>query len=136
MLGAFRHYEAASRLAGHFSFCGALALTVAFQRWQYALRDDQTAWWASNGRDLINSCCWAALFLSLYLVGFPGPSALLLAATLLLVLNLLEGAILAWPKAPFPTALSLLVALSLGVPIILAPRDVHRFLNTLAEALR
>lgn len=47
-------------------------------------REEHRAWWASNGRDVLNGVGFAAFAGALHLYGYPGPAALLAggAATL------------------------------------------------------
>lgn len=111
----------------------ALALAVALQRWQVGLRRAETArWWVSNGRDLLNLLALGILAGALLLLGFPGPAALLLGATILLPLILLATA--AVRRERLSALLPALAAL-LGVPVAVAPDRVHVFVASLATRL-
>ena len=135
-LGLYRELSAVSRLAGSAALLGSLALTVALQRLQLELkRADTRRWWASNGRDLINLLAFGALGGSLLVVGFPAPAALLLGATMLLVLQLFEALLLNWPRLPAPTALSLGVAFALACPVLLSPNRVFGWVSRATEFL-
>ncbi|MGI5860794.1 MAG: hypothetical protein ACOX6T_01925 [Myxococcales bacterium] len=114
----------------------ALALTVALQRLQVVLvRAESSVWWASNGRDLINAFSLGALGTTLWLMGFPGPAALFLAATILLVLNLFETVLLRRLAPVWNAGLSLLAVVVLISPLLVAPDRVNAWLNVLATQL-
>ena len=76
--GPWREVAVAAALA-------AAALLVLLQEAGERLRrEEHRAWWASNGRDVLNVVGFAAFAGALYLHGYPGPAALLAggAATL------------------------------------------------------
>lgn len=125
-----------SRHAASAAFVAALALTVALQRLQVALvRAEPSVWWASNGRDLINAFSLGALGVTLWFMGFPGPSALFLAATVLLALNLFETVLLRGLKPALNASLSLLAILLMLSPLLASPERVNLWLNSLAAQL-
>lgn len=114
----------------------ALALTVALHRLQVALvRAESSVWWASNGRDLVNAFSLGALAATLWFRGFPGPSALFLAATLLLLLNLFETVLLRGLAPRLNAGLTLLAVFLLVSPLLAAPDRVNALLNGLAAQL-
>jgi hypothetical protein len=76
--GPWREVAVAAALA-------AAALLVLLQEAGERLRrEEHRAWWASNGRDVLNAVGFAAFAGALHLYGYPGPAALLAggAATL------------------------------------------------------
>jgi hypothetical protein len=122
------------QLAGDALLMGALALTVFLQRVQLELRREEAAkWWASNGRDLVNLLSLGAIYAGMRVLGLPSPSALILAATLLLGLHLFETFLLRRPRTPAPTALSLGFALLAALPVLLWPLAVHEALRAAAS---
>ncbi len=134
-LGLLRGVSASERWLGAALLAAALALTVFLQRIQLELRREEAAkWWVSNGRDLVNVLSLAALYGSVWMLGFSGPCALLLAATLLLLLNLLEAFLLQRPSLP-AQALSLGLALALCAPLVAMPERVSWALNEIASQL-
>jgi len=57
---------------------GAAALLVLLQEAGERLRrEEHRAWWASNGRDVLNGVGFGAIAGALHLFGYPGPAALL-----------------------------------------------------------
>jgi len=64
----------------------ASALLVLLQELGQRLRrEEHRAWWAGNGRDVLNLAGFASIALSLRLYGFPGPAALLLGGVFTLL---------------------------------------------------
>jgi hypothetical protein len=132
-LGSF---EALSRALGSAGLIVALALTVLLQRLQAKLvLAEGRVWWASNGRDLINALSLGAIAFTLFAIGFPGPSALLIGATVLLVLNLFESVLLKKLSPTRNAAGSLVITLVLLSPVLAAPEQVNALLNALAARL-
>ena len=129
-------FGAISRQAGSAALIAALALTVALQRLQAALvRAESSVWWASNGRDLINAFSLAVVGTTLWLMGFPGPAALFLSATILLVLNLFETVLFRGMAPGWNAGLSLLAIVVLIGPVLVVPDRVNAWLNLLAAQL-
>lgn len=98
-------------------------------------REEHRAWWAENGRDLLNGAGCAAIAGSLWLLGFTAPVALLLGATL--TLALFGGYVffttqtsLARPRL-WASGLGLLMALT----ILIWPEEVLSAAESLMEAL-
>src|SRR4051812_33772999 len=103
-------------------FLGVLLLTAVLERLQSRLKEDEgAAWWASNGRDILNAFALAACALGLRLLGFRGPLALCLAATLTLTLSLFQSSIV---KRRLPVVASLAAAVLVGLPVALRPESV------------
>ncbi|MGC4115905.1 MAG: hypothetical protein QM765_15205 [Myxococcales bacterium] len=98
---------------------GSLGLAVVLQRWQVGLRRlERYRWWASNGRDVLNLAALCLLAESLRAMGFGGPEALLVAATVLLPLVLLSS--LAAGRRGLTAWLSA-AATAVGVPVAAVP---------------
>ena len=135
-LGVFRISPGGSRLAGQLALVGSLALTVWLQQLELRLRREESAlWWASNGRDFINGISLAAIILSLWLNGLPGPSALLGGSTLLLATILFERVLLRRPRFGHPVLFALFFALALAAPFLVDAAAVHGALTQAALRL-
>ncbi len=136
-LGVFRSFPGGTRVAGQLALVGSLALTVWLQQFELRLRrEDAALWWASNGRDFINGVSLAAIVLSLWLNGLPGPSALLGGSTLLLAIILFERVLLRRPRFGHPVLCALLFALVLATPFLVDAAAVHSALTRAALHLR
>lgn len=122
-LGGYRPLEPLARLLGSGVFLGMLALAALLERLQFQLRyTESSTWWASNGRDVVNAFALAAMALGLRVIGFTGPIALCIAATLVLLLSALQSAV---EKHRHAFLWSLAAALLLGAPVMVAPELVH-----------
>jgi len=122
-LCGYRELEPLQRIVGSLVFVGTLAITGVLERLQFQLRETETTtWWASNGRDVVNLFALATMAIGLKVIGFTGPIALCIAATLVLLLSALQTAL---EKHPHIWRWSLGVALALGAPVLVAPRAVH-----------
>jgi len=113
----------------------AMALLVWFQEiGQRLKREERRAWWAGHGRDLLNAAGLAALALSLWAGGFPGPLALLAGAVETLAVfglyTLTSVAGLRHPRG-YAIAAGLLVCL----PALAWPGEVSRLLAHLTARL-
>lgn len=132
-LGGYRELPGAYRLAGDALFFVALALTGFLERLQLELKAAEKGhWWASNGRDVLNAGAFGTMALGLRVVGFTGPIALVIAASLLLVLTAIESA-LAEKRHSGP--LVLLAACALGAPVLFIPRAVQELFRAALEWL-
>lgn len=121
-LGTFGEFGAATHWLGRLAFVLALGLTGYLERTQFRLRFlESRTWWASNGRDVLNAVAFAALFSTALLIGFSGPIALLLAGTVVVLMNMLQSALGLRRGA---TLTSILFSLGLGMPVVIAPRWV------------
>lgn len=135
-LGLYRSAPAGARLAGQLALVGSLAITVWLQQLELRLRrEDAALWWASSGRDVINGVSLAAIVLSLWLNGLPGPSALIGGATLLLAVILFERALLRSRGVQCPLGLALLFAVAVATPFLLDAQGVHAALTGAARYL-
>jgi hypothetical protein len=76
-----------ARAAGAGLFLAAVALFVVFQEIGLALRrEEQRAWWAGTGRDLLNAIGIAAVAGTLRVFGYPLAAAIFCGGTLTLLL--------------------------------------------------
>ncbi len=132
-LGGYRELAPLARLIGNAVLVGMLILTALLERFQLQLKATESAkWWASNGRDVVNTFAVASMALGLKVIGFTGPMAFLVACTLVLLMSALQPPLSRRSQA---TLLSIALALVLGLPVILAPRMVHAFFRWTLELL-
>jgi hypothetical protein len=76
-----------ARAVGAGLFLAAVALFVMFQEVGLALRrEEQRAWWAGSGRDVLNAIGVAAVAATLRVFGYPLAAAIFCAGTLTLLL--------------------------------------------------
>jgi hypothetical protein len=76
-----------ARAIGAGLFLAAVALFVMFQEVGLALRrEEQRAWWAGSGRDLLNAIGVAAVAAALRVFGYPLAAAIFCGGTLTLLL--------------------------------------------------
>jgi len=103
------------------------------ERVQYRLRADESrAWWASNGRDVLNAVALGSVSSGLWVYGFRGPLLVCVAGTLVLLLSMFQMRLEDRPRS---TLWSVVVALILGAPTLLAPAAVARLFERLVPAL-
>ena len=99
-----------------------LGVVGLLERLQYQLRESEASrWWASNGRDVVNLFALATMTFGLFAMGFAGPLAFGLAATFVIVLAFLQGAL---EKRKNAVLYSVIAALVLGAPVLFAPGRV------------
>lgn len=132
-LGGYRELLPAARGVGSAVFVGMLALTALLERLQFQLRaTESSVWWASNGRDVVNAFALGTMALGLRVIGFTGPIALAIAATVVVLLSAMQAE---FEKHRWAGALSVVTALVLGAPVIALPRAVHELFVTLIVSL-
>jgi hypothetical protein len=103
------------------------------ERVQYRLRADESrAWWASNGRDVLNAVALGSVSSGLWVYGFRGPLVVCVAGTLVLLLSMSQMRLEDRPRS---TLWSVMIALALGLPILLVPAGVARLFERLVPAL-
>ena len=119
--------------AGGQSAGAAAANPAERQRVQYRLRADEgRAWWASNGRDVLNAIALGAVSSGLWVYGFRGPLVVCVAGTLVLLLSMAQMRL---ESRPGSTWWSVGVALALGAPVLVAPAAVARFFQRVVLVL-
>jgi hypothetical protein len=133
-LGGYRELLPSRRLLGTAVFVLALCVTALLERVQFQLRATEAkAWWASNGRDLINAGALGAMAIGLKVFGFTGPMALAIAATFVICLSVLQSSLAKYPRVSY--GLSVVVSLAMGLPVIVAPREVEQVFRGALELL-
>ncbi len=128
--------SAGARTLAVVSYVAAVALLVLLQEVGLRLRREESrAWWAGNGRDLLNAVGFAAVAAALRAYGFPLPAAIVAAATLTLVL--FGTSIFMETRAPVahPRAWALAAGLLIAIPVLLVPATVVEALGRAAAAL-
>jgi hypothetical protein len=114
----------------------ATALLVLLQEVGERLRrEEQRAWWASNGRDVLNALGFAAIAGALRLYGYPGPAALLAGGAF--TLGAYGAFVLAADVARLahPRATAIAAGWALAGLLLAFPEPVLRALGLLAARL-
>ena len=115
------------------TFLVSAGVAGLLERVQYRLRADEgRAWWASNGRDVLNAVALGSVGSGLWVYGFRGPLVVGVAGTLVLLLSMSQTRLESRPRS---TLWSVLVALGLALPVLVAPAAVARFFERLVVAL-
>ena len=115
------------------AFLASVGVAGLLERVQYRLRADEgRAWWASNGRDVLNAVALGAVSSGLWVYGFRGPLVVCVAGTLVLLLSMVQMRL---ESRPGSTGWSVGVALALGAPVLVAPGAVARFFQCVVLAL-
>lgn len=124
------------RQAAALALLAAVAAAVRLEEVGDRLRrEEHRAWWASNGRDVINALALLAIGGSLVLMGFPGPASLVLGGVLTMALTgvcVIEGRL---PERARPRLVALGLGLLLALPLLLFPAEVALGLGALADRL-
>jgi hypothetical protein len=124
------------RLVAALALLAAVASSVRLEELGDRLRrEEHRAWWASNGRDVINGLALLALSGALMLMGFPGPAALVAGGVLTLALTgvcVVEGRL---PAGAHPRLVALGLGFLLALPVLLYPAEVVGGLGALAARL-
>jgi len=132
-VGSFRTLDPSVQWAGRGAFLAALCATGVLERVQFGLRFlEARTWWASNGRDVLNASGFAALTGSAWLIGFSLPIALVLGATVLILVNALQSAL---RRRKGATWTSVALAVALGFPALVAPAQVDRVIRAALRIL-
>ena len=115
------------------AFLASVGVAGLLERVQYRLRADEgRAWWASNGRDVVNAVALGAVSSGVWIHGFRGPLVVCVAGTLVLLLSMAQMRL---ESRPGSTWWSVGVALALGAPILIAPGAVARVFQRVVLAL-
>jgi hypothetical protein len=132
-LGGYQELVSTRGWLGNGAFLLALVLTALLERLQFQLRSAEAkAWWASNGRDVLNAFAFGVMALGLHGLGFTGPLALGLAATLVLVLSAVQTSL---AQHRLSTVLSVATAFLLGLPVLIFPGRVHGLFRGVLQSL-
>jgi hypothetical protein len=115
------------------TFLASVGVAGLLERVQYRLRADEgRAWWASNGRDVLNAVALGTVSSGLWIYGFRGPLVVCVAGTLVLLLSICQMRL---ESRPGSTWWSVGVALALGLPVLIAPGAVARLFEWVVLAL-
>ncbi|HVP59683.1 MAG TPA: hypothetical protein VMT11_03970 [Myxococcaceae bacterium] len=115
------------------TFLASVGVAGLLERVQYRLRADEgRAWWASNGRDVVNAVALGAVSSGLWVYGFRGPLVVCVAGTIVLLLSMSQMRLESRPRS---TLWSVMVALALGMPVLVAPGTVARVFERVVVAL-
>jgi hypothetical protein len=125
-----------TRVGAAAAYLVAVALLVVLQELGVRLRrEEQRAWWAGNGRDVLNAVGFAAVTAALRGYGFPLPAALVSGASLTLALFgttvFLEGR----DHIVRQRSWALAAGLALAVPVLLFAGPLLAALGRLAARL-
>ena len=124
------------RLAAAAALVAAVASTVRLEELGDRLRrEEHRAWWASNGRDVINGVALLVIGSALVLLGFPGPAALVSGGLLVLALTGVTVLETRLPERARPRLVALAMGLLLALPFLLFPAQVAGALGALAARL-
>ncbi len=119
---------------GDLVFVAALGLFVALQPVASRLRaEERRAWWASNGRDVVNAVAAVSLSSSIWLLGIALPLAIFLGCTLTLTLSVISNFL--DEKMERSWRLVLLLAALIGSPFVFAPDTLALGANHLLTAV-
>jgi hypothetical protein len=128
--------SAVSRGAAVAAYLAAIALFEMLQEVALRLqREEQRAWWAGSGRDLVNLAGFAALGGALRLFGFPAPAALLVGGTLTLYLFGTYVLVTTQTSARRPRAWAFALGLAGALPVLLWPAEVVSLSGDLVASL-
>lgn len=118
---------------GDLVYVAALLLFVYLQKVALRLRQEEVhAWWASNGRDVVNGLAAVTLSGAIWLQGMAPWLAIFIGCSLTLALALIHaGVVKLGARAPWKVVL--VAAFLLGAPLVLAPEPVA---EATAAALR
>jgi hypothetical protein len=117
-------------------YLASVALLVLLQEVGLWLRrEERRAWWAGNGRDLLNALGFGAVAAALRAYGFPLPAALVTGASLTLVLFGTSIFMETRTSTRHPRGWALAVGLAIAVPVLLFPGTVLEAVGSIAAAL-
>ncbi len=122
---SFEARGALARAVAAGCYLASVALLVLFQELGLWLRrEERRAWWAGNGRDVLNAVGFAAVTASLRAYGFPLAGALFAGATLTLALFGVSIFMETQARTARPRAWALAVGLVLAAPVLAFPGEV------------
>ena len=113
------------RVAAAAFYLAAVGLIVPAQEVGLWLRrEENRAWWAGNGRDLLNAGGVTAVTAALRAYGFPLAAALVVSATLMLALFGTSIFMETQARTAQPRAWALIAGLAFATPVLLFPAEV------------
>ncbi len=135
-MGDIEPRTALARAAAAGLYLAAVVLLVLLQEVGLRLRrEERRAWWAGNGRDLLNAVGFAAVTAALRAFGFPLPSALVAGASVTLALFGTSIFVETQVRVRHPRAWALAAGLVIATPVLLAPQAVLLAVARVAGAL-
>jgi hypothetical protein len=133
---SFEESSALARAVAAGFYLGSVALLVLLQEVGLRLRrEERRAWWAGNGRDLLNAVGFAAVTVSLRAYGFPLAGALFAGATLTLALFGTSVFMETRTHTGRPRAWTLTLGLALAAPVLVFPAQLLDAFARAASAL-
>jgi len=133
---SFEDRSALARAAAAAFYLASVALLVLLQEVGLRLRrEERRAWWAGNGRDLLNAVGFAAVAASLRTYGFPLAGALFAGATLTLALFGTSIFMETQARTERPRTWALAVGLAFAAPVLVFPAQVLDAFARAATAL-
>ena len=87
-------------------------------------REEQRAWWAGTGRDLLNAAGFGAIAWVLTLSGFPLPAALLVGGTVTLIVFGAYVFMVTQTHSNWPRVWTLLVGLLVALSVLFWPERI------------
>jgi len=124
-MGSLEARSDLARAAAAALYLAAVALLVLLQEVGLRLRrEERRAWWAGNGRDLLNAVGFAAVTGTLRAYGFPLAAAVAIGATLTLALFGTSIYMETRARVRRPRAWALVAGLALATPVLLFPLEL------------
>jgi hypothetical protein len=135
-VGSIEGRSGALHLAGVAAYLAAVVAFLLAQEVGLRLRDEeQRAWWAGTGRDLLNVAGLVAVAGALRLVGLSWPAALLVGGTVTLAMFGASVLFATQLDTRHPRAWSFVAGLLFALPVVLFAREVVGAVARVAEAL-
>ncbi len=122
-------------LATALYLCAASAFLFVQELGLRLRRDEQRAWWAGTGRDLLNAGGLLAIAGTLRLLGFSWPAALVVGGTLTLAMFGASVLVATQTRTAHPRAWAFALGLAFALPAPLFPAEIVATLAALARAL-
>ena len=124
------------RALASLAYFSAVALLVLLQELGLRLRrEERRAWWAGNGRDVLNALGCAGVAAALLAHGFPFPAAVAAGATVTLAVFGTSIFFETQARVAHPRAWALAAALLVALPVLLFPGQTVRGLGRLLSWL-
>jgi hypothetical protein len=125
-----------ARAAAAVAYLASVALLVLLQELGLRLRrEEQRAWWAGNGRDILNAVGLAAVVGSLRAFGFPLPAALGVGGSMTLLLFGTSIFVETRERLRHARALAVVAGLAFAAPVLLFPGAVLAVFARVTAAL-
>jgi hypothetical protein len=126
----------ALRVAALLAYAAAVVAFLLAQEVGLRLqREEHRAWWAGNGRDLLNVAGLFGIGGALALLGLSWPAALLVGGTLTLLLFGASVFVATQTSTRHPRGWAFALGVALALPILLFPAEVVSAFASVAGAL-